>query len=158
MDAVSPAAAPSPEAVTTPTAGPFPAPQVDGFLQSLVDLMNRTPLEVGITLSVNGLTISGMMISGRRYFEMLGDSVASSLTDQPTIAESLRQYCSMPASLYPAAGETADADRPPPFFIHLRDARIFHNSGAPLPTNQGVLWRGKLTDVSGFFIGSMSQL
>jgi hypothetical protein len=46
----------------------------------------------------------------------------------------------------------------PPNYIHLKEAKFFLPSGAgkPIPANQGVWWRGRLSEVSGFILGSLA--
>src|SRR5918993_1449756 len=39
----------------------------DWFLQFLVDRVNGTTTEIGITLQVGGLLVSGMLVSGDKY-------------------------------------------------------------------------------------------
>src|SRR5580704_6528111 len=48
----------------------------DWFLASLISWANTFELEQGITLSVGGATVSGQLISGRRYFEELAETVS----------------------------------------------------------------------------------
>ena len=42
-----------------------------------------------------------------------------------------------------------------PGFIHLRNAKFFHNSGQPMPVNKGPWWRGRLSAVDGFSFWAM---
>ena len=44
-----------------------------------------------------------------------------------------------------------------PQYIHLLRARTFGPGGIPIPNGPGVLWRGRLTDVSGFSLGELNQ-
>lgn len=43
----------------------------DKLLQALVSVPERTSLEFGITLNVNGLLITGFIISQKTYFESI---------------------------------------------------------------------------------------
>jgi len=58
-----------------------PEENLDGFLQYFVRLVNRSGLEIGITLNVSGLTISGQLISSKSYFEGLIQEMSSANTD-----------------------------------------------------------------------------
>jgi len=49
------------------------------------------------------------------------------------------------------------SNRPPPQYIHLSGAKFFNPEGNSLPTNQGVLWRGRVTEIGGFNLGSFSK-
>jgi hypothetical protein len=38
----------------------------------------------------------------------------------------------------------------------LSDAKYFQIGGAPIPQDGGIWWRGRISAVSGFFIGKLS--
>ncbi|MHA6913768.1 gas vesicle accessory protein GvpU [Ralstonia pseudosolanacearum] len=126
--------------------GPLP---IDWQLQNLVDLANRQGLRVGLTLTVKGATITGMLIGGKEYFEMFGDSIGSSWPGTDEVKEAMRSAFAQPANLYETEEQSS------PSYIHLKDAKIVYSS-AMVPTNRGLLWRGRLDEVSGFAIGSLS--
>lgn len=65
--------------------------------------------------------------------------------------------------LYPKQSEAAadgeqgqPDDRPPPLYIHLRDAYFVTPGSAPIPNNRGVLWRGTINSVSGWSMGVLA--
>jgi hypothetical protein len=60
------------------------------------------------------------------------------------------------ASDAPGEGGEPVPPRPLPGFIHLRNAR-FLAGDQMVPTNRPVLWRGRITAVDGFFLGSLSR-
>lgn len=127
----------------------------DWFLQNLVSMINNGTFGISISLHVAGFVVSGTLISGKQYFTELGAYVGNALSYSPEMAAVFQEYFAQPATLIYDQNE---AQRPlgPPTFIHLKDARFFRSgSQTPFP-EQGVLWRGKLVDVAGFFIGSMS--
>lgn len=139
-----------------------PALNIDWFLRDIVRMINTSTLELGITLQMGGFIVSGTLISGRTYFEKLGDAMAQAFPNAPDTADALKSYFSRPAAAYLIRGEgedeDAEQDRPTKTsFIHLKDARFFHNGGKPIPTDNGVLWRGKLADVSGYVMGTVSS-
>lgn len=45
------------------------AAPLDWFLQSLVNMANTDSLQIGITLQVSGLLVSGVLVGGKAYFE-----------------------------------------------------------------------------------------
>lgn len=129
--------------------------QLDWFLQSLVKLANGIPaLEIGITLQVSGMLVSGSLVSGARYFEGFSEEFSSAFTDDG-IADSIKDSYNKFSELYPS-GEDKNISSPPPQFIHLKNARFFNTAGSPIPTNRGVWWRGRVSEVGGFSIGSLS--
>lgn len=99
---------------------------------------------IGITLNVGGILISGELISTKRYLsEFLGgvlrDKMKSVLEEHPDLKQRVE-----------------DAPEGKDEFIHLRDARFFLPSQRPVPgSSEGVLWRGALEGVDGFFIGRL---
>lgn len=126
----------------------------DWHLQTLVSTANTTGLEFGVTLLVEGLIVSGNLIGGNKYFETFADNFSNGFRAEEETKEELRQAISSQGEIYNAA-ET-DEEIPPPEFIHLEDARFFSPGGNSIPTENGTLWRGKISSVSGFTLGSLS--
>lgn len=127
----------------------------DWFLQSLVDMANKTGVEYGITLQVSGFLVSGTLVGGRKYFEGFADEFAGAIADEAD-AQAAREGFARFGSVYDVEEGDNPSDKPPPSFIHLRGARFFHPGGTAVPTNNGVWWRGRLSDVAGFVLGSLS--
>lgn len=128
----------------------------DWFLQALVDICNGSESEMffSITLNVGGLLISGELIGGEHYFNGIANDLEWSGI-HPKIADAFRK----PAEIYTKQREKVpggEESNSPPKFIHLRNARIFHPSGNPIPTNRGTWWRGQLNAVDGFILGTLS--
>ncbi|MGP9499720.1 gas vesicle accessory protein GvpU [Halomonas sp. 86] len=130
---------------------PFAVPH-DWFLQSLVNMANDG-IEVGVTLQVSGLLVSGILASGKAYFEGFAEDFSSGLND-PEAAESVRDSFAKYGEIYKKEGDDAP---PPPQYIHLKNARFFNTSGHPIPGNKGVWWRGRISEVAGFTLGSLGQ-
>src|SRR5688572_8180609 len=125
----------------------------DWFLQSLVNMANRGGLQIGITLQVSGLLVSGVLVGGKAYFEGFAEDISSSIAD-PELAASIRNSFAKYGEIY---SEQEGEQLPPPDYIHLRNTRFFNTSGNPIPKNTGVWWRGRLSEVGGFTLGSLSQ-
>ncbi len=136
----------------------------DGTLRMLVDLVNRSGvIELGITLHMSGLLISGKLISGRSYFEAFKDEVTQSGGDDSEGSRTLRdglgtlfahlaeQYREREADS--GADEELDDAARVEFeniaFIHLREATSMAAGGT---YNLG-MWRARLIDVSGWRLG-----
>lgn len=62
----------------------------DWFLQKFVSLANTIGLSCGITLFVEGAMISGMLISGKRYFEVFADEFSSNYPGDDEAKEQVR--------------------------------------------------------------------
>jgi hypothetical protein len=140
----------SPEEITLARDGQ----SVDWYLQNLVALVNDTPIEFGITLFVGGVTISGQLVSGKKYFETFAKEFSDAYPGSAETQENLRQAFASHAAIYDR--KDGDEVAPPPHFIHLINCRCF-SPGGVLPSNRGVLWRGKINAVSGFSLGTLSS-
>ncbi|BBI98466.1 gas vesicle protein [Ferrigenium kumadai] len=140
------------EETTSAELTPFAVPH-DWFLQSLVNMANDG-IEIGVTLQVSGLLVSGVLAGGKSYFEGFAEDFSSGLND-PEAAESVRGSFAKYGEIYKKEGD----DAPPlPQYIHLKNARFFNTSGNPIPGNKGVWWRGRISEVAGFTLGSLGQV
>jgi hypothetical protein len=137
----------------------------DAFLAILVQAVDHTPgWEVGVTLHVNGVIISGLLCSMTSFFEEQAEMIrrlgsAETAEARQGFAELFDwladQTQTPPGAEHAEGGEAAEtgasgADLPE--FIHLRAATV-HAPGtdAVLPET---LWRGRLDHVSGWSIGN----
>jgi hypothetical protein len=131
--------------------------QPDWFLQMLVKMVNASDAKIGVTLQVSGFLVSGYLVGGASYFDGFAAAFASGLHSDQMAAETIRKaFSSYGERIYKSADTTEDAAAPLAF-IHLKDARFFNTSGKPIPANGGVWWRGRLSEVSGFVLGSLSE-
>lgn len=125
----------------------------DWLLQHLVTHANQYPdYEKSITLWVGGGMVTGILVSGSRYFDEYIAEFTSNMS--PAGAESTRSVLREIGKSYyekdpePIANHTA--------FIHLIDAKLWTPSGAvPAIQNSGVIWRGRLSQVTGFSLGQI---
>ncbi|WP_196486469.1 gas vesicle accessory protein GvpU [Burkholderia cepacia] len=150
------------EQIVTPSEDAAPAPQHvittaenDWFLQQLVTMVNGSSTSIGITLFVGGLLVSGVLIGGKQYFEDFAESFASGIAN-PDDAKWYKENLTQLSNVYLEPDGTYKKSAEPPHYIHLKDARTFHPSGNPIPGNGGTLWRGRIREVAGFTLGSLS--
>ena len=122
----------------------------DWFLQSLINIVNTEEMSFGITLNVGGLLVSGTLIGGQHYFEGFG----SDFSGGDESAENLKKAFAKYSNIYTQEKEDKQKS---PRYIHLQDAQFFNTSGNPIPSNKGVWWRGRVSEVSGFMLGSLSS-
>lgn len=128
----------------------------DWFLENLVSTVNNSDIEIGITLQMNGFLVSGHIVNGRKYF----DGFSAEFISETAVAfgnkealGTLQQAFNKYASLY----DTEDnGDDHGASFIHLEGARFFNTNGAPIPNNRGMWWRGRISEVSGFILGTLN--
>lgn len=128
----------------------------DWFLENLVETVNNSSIEIGITLQMDGFLVSGHIVNGRKYFDGFSQEFISETSVTfgnkealNNINEAFEKY----ASLYDAKAEAGEAGAS---FIHLENARFFNTNGAPIPNNRGMWWRGRISEVSGFILGTLN--
>lgn len=123
----------------------------DWFLQNLVNIVNSGGLSFGVTLNVGGFLVSGQLVGGKEYFEGFGSDFAGAFSDSES-AEYIQKSFAKHGEIYSSDKETS----PPPSYIHLKEAKFFNTNGNPIPGNRGIWWRGRLSQVDGFSLGSLS--
>jgi hypothetical protein len=131
-----------------------PTPMRDFHFLTLVDLANKLDVGLGVTIVAAGAVITGELISRRAYFKAFGESFGQLFESRnPEAAEDLRrEFADLGEEIH---GETAEDDKSLPSFYHLRGAQVFAGDKM-VPTN-GMLWRGKISEVAGFSFGRFSQ-
>ncbi len=124
----------------------------DWFLAVLVGIANNGA-GIGITLLVGGFLVSGTMVGGAAYFENFASEFSSAFPKDSS--EEIRKTFAQGADPYKKAAETGEGFSDVAY-IHLKEARFYHTSGAPIPENRGIWWRARLSEVSGFHLGNFS--
>lgn len=122
----------------------------DWALVELVRMVNVNKVSIGVTLTIGGALISGVLISGKEFFDKMEQKFSSTNPEDGSLAKYLADYHKQISDeVY------ADSQLPPnTIFIHLDKAKQYFGQTA-VPT-VGTLWRGRLCDVSGFSIGELS--
>ncbi|GAA0377610.1 gas vesicle accessory protein GvpU [Bacillus horti] len=119
----------------------------DSTLEFFVKATNKHDFSLDITLNVNGAMISGTTISAQEYFQ----SLAESFEEGNDISKKLGDQLSN-------AGESAgEADDDEIHFIHLKNVQIYLADNKGMPSKGKVLWRGKLNEVDGYFLGKIKE-
>lgn len=117
--------------------------QIDWFLQEVVDEANESEMEVGITLTTASGLMSGTLISSQTYFRLYAEAYAAAFD---------AEYREGILNKFLEKGKSLGSVRFSPQYIHLRDA-FLHTGGNRIPNTVGLLWRGKISNVSGFTLG-----
>jgi hypothetical protein len=117
----------------------------DHFLQDLVFQTNVFPTnDTPITLLVGGVFVSGIMIAGDEYFQLI-----AGLTSSPgkEFYEHVLRF---------GAGYTEDREakkvNEEPVYIHLKECSYSSGFGLMKLSN---VWRGRLSAVDGYFMGTL---
>ena len=126
----------------------IPAP--DPCLAQVVAMINGSQKgEIGVTLNVQGSVVSGLLISGERFFLGLQEAIRSSSGADARFAEIWQPA----VDAYRAdreADEGLDEAMNKTVFIHLRDTKVINGSTA----NVG-FWRGRLESVDGWSLARL---
>lgn len=147
-------------AADTPFYGvnPLPPLEADGLLQLFISY-SELGIETPITLLAGGMAVSGVIISAATYMERTGAQLSSALKSHDarlaeTISESFAQLKLDVEAQSRAADETGSMSAR---FIHLQNAKYYVPGQDALPSNvDGILWRGRLSEISGFSLGEFS--
>lgn len=119
----------------------------DSILEFFVEASNKHDFSLDITLNMNGSIVTGTTISAKEYFETLSEK----FEDGKDIAQQLSEQLA-------SAGESAGEDTGNGAnFIHLKNTRIYCGNSQPTPSKGKILWRGKLDEIDGFFLGKISE-
>ncbi len=123
----------------------------DPHLTTLAALSNRANLELGLRLFVGGLVLSGTLVGGDKFFDLMADAVRN-----PEAGEGENAFADMYAEIadeYRArAADENDASWTE--YIHLRDAWSHSPGQNPLIVGQ---WRGRLSRIDGWALGTYGQ-
>ena len=139
----------------------------DPLLEVLITFADQGS-EVGVTLHVGGSMVSGVVISGSKYYELLADLFQEGYerAGMSDAGAPMRDaLMSVAKDLYSRSSEkpsNPDTEKPPMVrtFIHLRDAHFVDATGKQFYDAQrvaGLVWRGRLADISGWFLGNPSS-
>jgi hypothetical protein len=137
---------------------PLPAPDEpqDGLLELLASLAGTGAVtEYGITLYVQGLLVTGDLISRERWLSEWVEAERAVATDGDRTLSAILQK-----TLGWSADPEPDEDEEPRRYgyIHLRRAQVAHPSGfMPTDANGASLWRGRLSQISAWHVGRLGS-
>lgn len=136
------------------------AAENDWWLQRLVGIVSSADITFGISLNVAGTIISGQLAGGKQYFEATAASFGAAFDEKifPNGSGNVREFISSFRDIYVNEDGTYKVDQPDPHYIHIKNAHIFDAAGNALPNNgDGFWWRGRIREVSGFWLGEMKK-
>jgi hypothetical protein len=138
----------------TPKLGPLP--RNDWLLQNLVSFANEIGVESGVTLQVGGMLVSGTIISIDKYLEEFSTLFEGGFKNDAELGGQLGELIKSWKPERPQLSPDETPSGPPPQMVHLRNARFFFPGQRAFPAAH-VLWRGRLSEVGGFFLGLLSD-
>ena len=111
---------------------------------------------VSLTLNVGGLLVTGNLVSGKEYFIEFGKVFAKAIDPEDgENAKGIRESYEMMAQDVYGQDESKSS---PPTYLHMKNAKYYSVSGDSLPNNDETsLWRGRISEVGGFSLGSFSK-
>jgi hypothetical protein len=115
-------------------------PHLDNVLWTLASIVVDNGISFDITLNVKGIIIFGTLITQQQYFEEVNQKLTGSENGE------------MFGNLLSQIGEYQEKESK---FIHLKNAK-YQVGDNHIPSNEGVCWRGRLTEIDGFNLGSFS--
>lgn len=135
---------------------------IDPTLQRLVYTINMTHISIKLTLLVGGLMISGTAISGREFFE---EQARRHHAIQPqgfglVLERFVEEY---PAKVEGALRQVNDEQLAEKVDlttqIHLKDVHIWFGPNVSLsgPSSADIMWRGRLSAIDGFIMGTFTM-
>ena len=132
--------------------GPVSEPERDWLLQQFVEEANARKGDfMAVTILARGQIISGMLVGVNEYLKYLENVFSRDGVDtgEGTWAAYFRDVRQNTEKEIDEQGATS------PAFIHLRDARIHQHGQRPLPSNEGVWWRGRISQIEAFWPGRL---
>ncbi|WMT13365.1 gas vesicle protein [Serratia fonticola] len=126
---------------------------IDANLFFLVNTVNRFDFEMGVTILVKGIVITGLLISGQKYHREMAQGIAKA----GTVGEALAGYFRDTAeNMYaPSKNEEGEYNDTPCNYIHLKDISMQGGGGGFNKLNNAFL-RVSLEEVDGHIIGNVS--
>lgn len=144
--------------------------RIDPMLRILVNVANgmKSPDDkIGITLTVQGLVVSGDLISASRWVEEMASKPGIGLLERlftqyrDMIDEAQQEERAAMKSVKEddlEALKTHDEKYPAAQFIHLKKSEIYGSGehGKSIPADAQAYWRGRLSEVSGWTLGRLT--
>jgi len=122
----------------------------DIMLHTFVRAAFEGQLSMGITLNVPGTVVSGVLIGRNEWLELFEAWLAEAgdTTMGPALSEGVVRI-----------SQEAEEARGYPLFgyIHLKDARFLVGENLMPNRGRGLLWRGKLSEVSAWSLGQFGS-
>lgn len=133
---------PSPDEITD-------LPQCSLGLETYISFA-KAGVRIGVILMVKGLVITGDIISPEEYYEKLTKQIPIN-ENFPNVAETLKTILVRQVELH-----QKDEKFEKFCYIHLDNANFYFLSQPTTKVAKGLLWRGRLSEIDGFIIGTPS--
>jgi len=127
----------------------------DWMLQSLIlALSNSEGIGPPLTLSMRGIIITGTLISESKYFKLLGNSIRNQ-DDTTNLFHDIAEKSSSIRKKTLKKNPVEEISKVN--YFHLKDAHFILSYRSAIPYGEGILWRGKIKSIDGYYWGSLQS-
>ena len=126
---------------------------VDPFLSLWLETAEQRTFSFNVTLLLNGLLVTGTLISSDEYFSLFAETIAQ---ESPSSwhPDEVKDFRLIILDTYNRLREGMDVSRKSQF-IHLKEAQVMPSLGERFTVS---LWRGRLESVDGWVLGGPSPM
>ena len=129
-------------------------PNQDWLLENLIEKYVSLGVGMGITLNVKGTLITGTLCSGLEYLKGVSGVLAEG-QEEGSLGHAMAQVFASYTHVYEKPDDAGEDWTPPRVgFVHLKNARFLTPGQKAVPDNP-TFWRGRLSSVDGFTVGTM---
>ena len=142
---------------------------IDPFLQKFAALVEGNKARFSITLCVGGMFVTGHLVSSREFIDNFVNAISDATTNDPNEAtaseaekatfrgEFRGTMAEHFADLRHRAAKASPRDEDLPTMIHVVNCRFFHAGLPKMNPPPGLIWRGKISSVDGFWLGEVGD-
>jgi hypothetical protein len=123
----------------------------DSFLRGFAKAAQKTDFSMSITLGVRGAIVTGMLIGRDKWLEELSAALSAAGEVGQGLGDGLREGFREADLQQPADQEVFYG------FLHLKDAQYVLGGSSFAPTTAGFLWRGRISEISAWSLGSLAS-
>ncbi len=123
----------------------------DMLLRLFAKMAQETKIEMGITLTVRGLVVSGLLVGRDRWLDHFTELISQAGEVASGIGTGLQEAYRQ-SDLQRSSGDDVEYG-----YLHLLNAKYFLGGQETVPGSGSVIWRGRISEVSGWSIGSVGS-
>ena len=127
----------------------------DWLLESLIEKYVGIGVGMGITLNVKGLLVTGTLCTSQEYLKGVSELIGAANKDDELTQAMAGAFGAYTAVYEKPEGAGEDWVPPRIGYVHLKNAKILTPGQKAMP-NDPIWWRGRLSSIDGFFIGTLS--
>ncbi|TYR79740.1 hypothetical protein FZC66_11355 [Priestia megaterium] len=122
----------------------------DAVVLMFLSLVEEDGMEIGVTLNINGLVVSGTLIGARAYYDGIIESYKE-LNDRTMSKILTKKFSDLKDGYLKQKQEQEDKDNKgnSATFIHLKEAKYLGANHQSI-SNKSTWWRGRISSIDGF--------